>query len=315
MCLNGRMAGEVDLQHPLTLPVSPFGALLLSLFPFEAGILPLTLRIPLSRGVPLMATPDPRASVALWPGGIVEIELMPERVPAPARLIGQSGALRFFYQAGLSPALRCEGPAFEREFPLPDGAKPPALSPLSDGLLFTGDADGALQYALVLAPDASSLLLSVSGTNITPLENGAAIRLMRSFSDSVGHAALETWSTSPAGWQLTASEPMWEHGAPVRPITPEATALAAIEAAQLGLSHEAEGYFAPACPHAEALARAAEFDGCTPLRCALPSGETAVGLMKLADNVLRITPARYAAQPGGGAYLLTRLEIDENVQT
>jgi len=37
--------------------------------------------------------------------------------------------------------------------------------------------------------------------------------------------------------------------------------------------------------------------------------------MKLKDNVLHIVPARYAAQPGGGAYLLTRLEIDENSQT
>lgn len=308
------MAGETDAERPLILPVSPFGALILALHPFDAGLLPLTLRLPLSRGAPLISAPDPRLSVALWPGGVIETELIPEKLPEPARLVGQSAGLRFFYRDGLSPVLLCEGPA-ERVFPLPGGARPPVLSELPGALLLTGSTSGGEQYALILRPDVSAPLLSVTGQNITLLENGAALRVTRSFSDSVGHAALETWAPSPSGWTLASSEPIWEHGSPIRPVTPEATAVAAIEAAQLGLLQEAESYFAPACPHAESLTRAAAFDGCTPLRYALPSGEAAVGLMKLKDNVLHIVPTRYAAQPGGGAYLLTRLEIDENSQT
>ena len=77
---------------------------------------------------------------------------------------------------------------------------------------------------------------------------------------------------------------------------------------------EAAAFFAPAVQHADVLRRAAEFDGCVPLRYALPSGEAAVGLLKLRDHFLHIAPALYAAQPGGmyGGFLLTRLEIDEN---
>lgn len=309
------MAGEADAEHPLTLPVSPFGALIIELRPFGAGVLPLSLRVPLSRGRPVLSARDPRMSAALWPDGVLEIELLPERLPSPALLIAQTGGARLFWQDGAPPTLRCESESFVRGHPLPEGALPPVSEPLANALLLTGERTFGDQYALVLSPDASSLLFSVTGKRITPLSGGTALRLLRSYGDSVGHAALETWSASPTGWQLTASEPMWEQGAPVRPRTPEATAAAAIEAAQLGLIQEAAAYFAPAVPHDETLRRAAEFDGCVPLRHALPSGETAVGLLRLRDHFLQIIPALYSAQPGGqyGGYLLTRLEIDENL--
>jgi len=311
------MAGETDEKHPLCLPVSPFGALILEMRPFDPGLLPLTLRLPLSRGAPILSAPDPRMSIALWPGGVIEIELIPLRMPAPARFLLQSGGVRFFIQEGAQPVLRCETAASVYTHSLPEGANAPALTPLPDSLLLTGERSCGDQYALVLAPDASSLLLSVTGKNIELLEGGAALRLMHAFGDTAGHASLETWAAFPSGWQLSSSEPMWEHGAPVRPPTPEATAIAAIEAAQLGLAREAAAFFSPTCPYAELLARLQEYDGCTPLRYPLPSGESAVGLMKLRDSVLHIIPAKYTSQPGGpyGAHLLTGLEITEKPQT
>ena len=310
------MAGEVDAERPLSLPVSPTGALVIELRPFAPGLLPLSVRIPLSRGVPIISAPDPRISAAVWPGGVVEIELIPQRTPAPARLIARSGSVRFFWIDGSPPLLRCESPDSDHLYPLPGGALTPTLTPLPTALLFTGGLGSGEQYALLLAPDASSLLLSVAGRHIEPLNNGSSLRLMHSFGDTVGHAALETWTASPAGWQLASSEAMWEHGAPVRPATPESLALAAIEAAQLSRLPEAAVCFAPACPYANVLARAAEYDGCTPLRYALPTGESAVGLMRLKENVLHIIPAKYAAQPAapGSACLLTGLEIDEKAQ-
>ena len=310
------MAGEADQEHPLSLPVSPFGALVIELRPFDAGFLPLALRIPLSRGAPVLTGPDSRLSAALWPGGVLEIELLPERLPAPPRFIAQTGGMRLCWQDGSPPLLRCESAALVREYPLPDGALTPGLLPAANALFLTGERSCGDQYALVLAPDASSLLLSVTGKDITPVSGGAALRLTHPFGDSMGHAALETWAPTPAGWQITASEPLWEHGAPIRPLTPEATAVAALEAAQLGLIQEAAAFCAPAVPHADILRRAAEFDGCVPLRYALPSGQSAVGLLKLRDHFLHVTPVLYAAQPGGmyGGCLLTRLEIGENVQ-
>jgi hypothetical protein len=132
------MAGEADAEHPLTLPVAPFGALIIELRPFEAGVLPLTLRVPLSRGAPVLPAADPRMSAALWPGGVLEIELRPERIPSPARLIAQIGGVRLFRQDGAPPALRCESESFIREYPLPEGALMPAAELLANAILLTG---------------------------------------------------------------------------------------------------------------------------------------------------------------------------------
>lgn len=316
VCLNGRMAGEVDAQHPLPLPVSPFGTLTIELRPYEPGVLPLSLRLPLTHGMPAPDHPDPRMSIALWPGGILEIELLPEHLPAPARFIAQTDSLRFFYQDGSPPHLLCDGAKLSHKYPLPHSALPPSLTPLPGALLLTGECGDGDSYALLLAPDAASLLLSVTGRNITPLDGGAALRLIRPAGDSVGHASLETWACAPSGWRLAASEPVWAQGAPVRPTTPEATAIAAVEAAQLGRMQEAAAYFAPETPHADPLERAAGFDGCVPLRYPLPGGLPAVGLMRLKDHFLQIVPAVYAHRPGGlnGGFLLTQLEIHENAQ-
>ena len=168
-----------------------------------------------------------------------------------------------------------------------------------------------LKNALILT--GSSLLLSVAGKGVTLL-NDSAVRLLRPFGDSAGHASLETWAQTPQGWQPVASEPMWEKGAPIRPETPEATAIAAAEAAQLGLAGEAAACFAPTFPCTEIIRRLSDYDGCIPLRHALPGGESAVGLMKLDGNLLRIIPAVYAASPGGayGFWQLTKLEIGES---
>lgn len=307
------MAGEADAEHPLSLPVSPFGALILELRPFYAGYLPLALRIPLSHGAPIVPEADPRFFAALWPGGILEIELIPERLPAssPPRFLSQLGDLRLSYSEGPSPAVRCESTAAGYIHSLPESALQPAASAIPGGILLVGDRACGDQYALILSPDASTVLLSVTGKNIALLDGGAALRLLHPLGDTAGHAILETWALTPQGWQLTASEPMWENGAPIRPETPEAAAIAAVESAQLGLSNEAAACFAPGIPCADVLAQAASYDGCVPLKYPAPGGEPSVGLMQLRGHVLHIIPARYAARPGGlnGAYQITKLEI------
>ncbi len=315
--LNGRPAGETDAERPLTLPVSPFGPLLLELRPFSAGILPLTLRIPFSKGIPLLPEADRRMCAALWPGGIVEIELLPERVPRCLSPVpfAQSGGFRFSFLDESPPALLCEGPAASFRHPLPDGALMPSLTPLPAGFLLAGPLadDPEEQYAVVLAPDASAIRLSVTGRSLSLTDGGAALQILRAYGDTAGHAALETWTPAQAGWSLAASEPMWLNGAPHRPETPAETALAAMEAAQLGLMSEAASYFSPVFPFAEVLARAAGYDGCTLLRYPLPDGTPAVGLIRLQGGLLTVIPARCAAVPGGtvGSWQLTGLEIDE----
>lgn len=297
--VNGRLAGDVDSQHPASLPVSPFGAIILEYRPFTSGYLPLALRIPLSQGKPMMKeADDPRIYAALWPDGLIELELIPEKSPSalPPRFLGQAGDVRVFASGS---SVLCETPSGSFSHPLPHSASAPAFTPLQAGLLLSGTLPDSSQYALVLSHDGASCPLTLTGQSLSLLESGA-LRIIRPLGDSVGHARLETWTcTPPQNWQCIAAEPMWTTGAPNWPSTPEAIAVAAIEAAQLGYRAEAAAYFSLSCPCGDILDAVSAYDGCTPLRSPLLSGEPAVGLMKMEGGLLQITPAVYRASPGG----------------
>lgn len=296
--VNGRLAGEVDPDHSVTLPVSPFGALILEHRPFSTGFLPLTLRIPISQGAPLVASlPDARLFAALWPDGLIELELRPERPPDthPTRFLGYAGETRVSVSSSF---VFCESSSGFFSYPLPDGASPPSMTALPSGALLCGALADSAQYALVLAPDGASCPLSLTGQSVSLLESGA-VRVVRLLEDVVGRALLETWVCDRSNWRCAASEPVWGSGAPTWPTTPESTAIAALEAAQLGYSTEAAAYFSPLCPCDDLLKVAATYDGCTPLRVPLLSGEPAVGLTRLEGGLLRIIPAIYRASPGG----------------
>ena len=311
--LNGRLAGEVDIGRPLSLPVAATGPLLIEHHSLTPGYLPLAVRVPLSRGAPLPAAlrGETRLCAALWPGGAVELELLPERVPAfaPPVPLGQSGQARLWWTE--DGFVRCETPSGGWTQALPEGASRPALAAFPGGALLSGALPGGGCYALLLSGEEAARPLLLTGRGLTPLEDGESLRLLRPMEDTVGHASLETWRCTAQGWQLAASEPVWTNGAPAWPETPEATALAAIEAAQLGLMGEAASYFSPACACVDALNRAAAFDGCVPLRYCLPGGESAVGVTSLEEGLLRVVPARYAASRGGprGLWQLDALRV------
>lgn len=296
--MNGRLVGETDAEHAVTLPVSPFGAIYVEHHPYEAEYLPISLRIPFSQGAPLMnGTDDPRVFAALWPDGVTEVELIPKRVPAGVapRCIGQTDRTRVSVGNG---CVTCESADGTFTHSLPEDAAEPRLTPLPDCLVLIGALNEADGYVVILSSDGAKLLLSLTGQNPVITGDGA-LRILHPFNDLIGHAALETWRGNAQGWQCVHSEPMWVSGAPAWPSTPEGVVIAAMEAAQRGDTAEAQSCFSPACPCAEILRRAAAFDGCTPLRAPLLSGETAVGVLKLKKGLLRVLPVTYRASPGG----------------
>ncbi len=315
--LNGRMLGEIDKEHTLSAPVSPTGALILQMYPFERDLLPLALRLALSRGVPLLnETPDPRYSAALWHESVLELELTPQRLPFAdsERFLFEVSGIRFFILGTDPPQLICEAPSGTFLYLLPHGAQQPAVTPLQNALLLSGRLEGDDEYALLLSNDASQELLSLTGRSISLLEDRNTLRLLRPLGDIVGHAQLETWQNADKGWMLVESEPMWLNGSPNLPQTPEETAVAAVEAAQLGVLQEAQSYCAPLSDCMEVLKRAQNYSGCVPLRYPLPGGEAAVGLMKMDGALLRITPLYYQAVRGGihGAWQLQAMRLVEN---
>ena len=143
--INGRMAGEIDREHPLYLPISPTGVLFLQMHPFEHNLLPLALRLTLSQGIPILGqTADNRFCAALWYGSILEIELIPQHLPSDGEIfLFEQGGIRFSLRD--NPAvLICETQAGSFTHPLPDGAQPPALMPLDDALMLRGICGGRL---------------------------------------------------------------------------------------------------------------------------------------------------------------------------
>lgn len=307
--IGGRLAGETDADRPLTLPVAPTGFLVLELRPFPPGYLPVCLHLTLAGGRPVISgPPDPRCFMAVWPDNLIELELKPEPISAHPEPIARIGDIAFSL---LRPdRLMCLTRAGCHIHSLPECAQPPVIAPIPDGFWASGRTADGQDYALILEEGCAACALTVTGSAPELTEDGRTLRILRPFHDSVGHAQLETWTRGPDAWRLTGTEPMWADGSPAWPQTPEATAIAAIEAAQLGLMQEAASYFAPASSCTAALEAAARFDGCTPLRRPPLSGESAVGLIRLEMGRLIISPVRYGASRGGarGLWQLDMLE-------
>ena len=82
--VNGRPAGELDGDNPVTRPVSPQGPVYLQHFPTKAGYLPLTWRLTFSAGKLLPVSLDGAQGLCAvaWPGGAVEVEMTPQALAA-----------------------------------------------------------------------------------------------------------------------------------------------------------------------------------------------------------------------------------------
>ncbi len=314
--INGRFAGEAGEDSAVSIPVSSRGTLYVELRPLQGGYLPLARRIALAQGQVVPASLEGQDGLFLvhWPGAVLDLQLSPEcarSAPLRAyerlidgltvRLLRNGGAARLEISDGAAMAVH----------PLPDGAQPPELKQLAGGaLLFSGPLDEGGRYALVVGRALDPELLRLSALDVEALGDGS-VRALVDVDDQVGHVQLMTYRPSASGYELAQAEPMWASGAPKWPQTAEDTALAALQAARLGLVDEAGAYFAAGLPGVggAALAEAARSDGAVALKYPLPTGEQAVGLLKLiGDNAAMVTPVSYRALARGGSQGVWRLE-------
>lgn len=157
---------------------------------------------------------------------------------------------------------------------------------------------------------AGQVLLRVEGREATLRADGSVYALS-DLGDEVGHARAAVYTPTAEGYSLATSDMLWAQGGPAWPQTPEACALAALQAQLLGLSGEADGYLAAgyACASAPLSEIVEGFDACVRMKFPLPSGESAVALLRLAgDNLLEAVPVLYSVSPTGGAQGPYRLE-------
>ena len=307
--INGSFAGEAGPDRPLARPVAGWGALYLEYRPLGGAQREMARRIVFSGGEPLPESIEHAEglSAVIWPGGAVEIEMTPPQRSAPS-LTFTLGSRRFELDA-VSGRLYLEGRPIGT---LPPEADAPELRMAGGGAALCGTcADGRYLLAMDAQLEAQTGFLRAKQID---LEDDGRIRAVVAQQDLAGHASLETWRLEPDGLKLIASEPAWAQGAPRRPQTPAETARAAVEAALLGLSAEAEAYLSPALrPRAPLAGIAEKCDLCLEMKYALPSGRDSVALLKLeGDNCARVRPMYFRAAAGGGAqgpYLIDAVEF------
>ena len=295
--LNGRFAGEARPEEPLFFPVSPWGAMYLTLLPLGRDHLPLTARLTLSAGRLLGLDAAEGLYAVSWPGPVTDLELVPRRWEgAPRRQVSVSNGVSCALVEGAETWLEVGS----RQLRLPDGARLPEPERREGLLLFTGSA-GDERYLAVLpeAEGAPGQLLRGASIDI----EGALVHVVAPRRDTVGHARLETWRLADGTIALERAEPGWEHGAPRWPQTAEATALAMLEAWFLGLEAEAENWLAPQLNGRGVLqGLLAGADGCAAMRYALSDGRPTVALLKReAPNLARAVPLYYRAVPAAGS--------------
>lgn len=306
--LNGRYAGELAAEAETALPVAPRGPLLIEHRPLVSGYLPMARRLTLSGGRPISLSDTSGVEVALWPGGALEVLLTPEPRVASGRTVYDENGLLISMEGG---RLTASKGGTRRSYALPEDAAVPEVACLPGALCLTGTClTGA--YLIALGDDIEKPLISVSGreASVTP---GGEAKALEDMDDVVGHARLTHWTLSDGQFVPVSEEFFWTNGAPVWPVTPEDAALAALQAARLGLMDEARAYLAPGAVSG-ALEQAAASGGALPLKYPLADGRPAVGLLEMTGEWLAtIRPVFYHASPLGGpqgVWRLDRLTMD-----
>lgn len=294
--INGQFAGESRPGHPLCLPLSPFGPAYLTCLPLSGNASPMARKLVLSGGelLPESVAEAEGLSCVAWPGGLLEVELtLPRREIECFTLAGRPCLLA----RGAEDTLCLGGLAI----PLPSGARPPRLETLAGMPLLIGGMRGGGEYLIALSPDLSAVLEQLTARQF--ILSGDGFTALVPEGDSVGHGRGEQWQVSPGGLRCVSSAQVWIDGAPRWPQTPEAAALAAVEAALAGRWEEARGYLAPAFAAENALGTLiGDCDLCVPMSGGAPDGRPCVGLLHVVnDHFARVRPLYFRASRSLGA--------------
>lgn len=294
--LNGRFAGECARDAPFIAPVTPRGALYVEHRPLARGYAGQAHRMAFADGA-LIAESVPEGVFAVkWPGGVAELELSPVPLTNAESEFSSMDGLPVAILRGEATLLRVAG----REVALPEGAGlPQERASLGEDACFLGPTGSARYLACFSAEDFSPMGAVVA--NDIEIEGGK-VRALTRLNDVVGHARIEIWEAKDGALEPADAEYAWASGTPTWPGSAEATARAALEAAILGLSAEAEGYLAPHLRGRSLVSGLADgFDACVSLKYALPDSRRAVGLLRREnDRCAAVAPVFYAASPMGG---------------
>lgn len=312
--INGRLAGETGPDAPLILPVTPNGTLYVEFSPFSRRFRPSAHKFRFIAGRFDETGADDMCYTMLWPDGICEFALTPPAAyPAESEFTTMEGRPIALLR-GEAALLRVG----QSSIALPEGAQLPRERMIINGAeIYLGKCPEGM-YAAAFTAAGLAPVGAVTATEISAGENGL-LRARTDLNDTARHARMDTYRPTAASLEPLQTEYMWSEGGPKWPDSAENAAIAAVEAAMLGLDGEAEGYLAPAMRGKDLLRRiASEYDAVIPMRYAAPKSLPAVALTKKTSaRTAKVTPLYYRAVPEGGpqgVWLIDRMEIPESAE-
>lgn len=296
--INGRLAGELDNERPLILPVNPHGVLYMEFRPFARRWRSSAHRFSFKGGNLELSGDADACYVIIWPGSIYEIAVTPlTAVPAESEFATMDG-MSVAMLRGDASLLRVGQSAIA----LPDGARlPHAHISVNGAELYIGKA-GEDEYVAAFASGDLRPIDSLTARRVEH-EEGGMLRAFNIMEDTVGHARMDTYKPSSSALALVASEYMWANGAPQWPQSAESTMLAALEAEFLSLHSEAEAYLAPQLRGQNLLSSLiSEYDAAIPLRYSIPDAHPGAALLRrTSPRTAHARAVHFHALPEGGA--------------
>lgn len=313
--LNGAFAGEVRPDAPLLRPVNAYGPLYIGFQPLSPGTYSFARRVAFSAGKPVPTAFQGlgNLSAVSWPFGVTEIELTPPRVeeaPQSEAVGGAAWRMRLI-RAGSRARIELDAAGRVYSHSLPEGAQTPTVAE-SEGQMFLTGATGAGQrYLLALSAGGERELFRATGQDIAFL-GGRRVAVAQALGDTAGHVRRTVYRDAGEGYLAETEELLPGPDGPFQPATPQACALAAAEALQLGLAGESDILFTEgAQPSPAALALLMATASCAPLRFSPPDGRSAIAALRAESETLAIAePLFYTARLQDGAWRLTSLTSD-----
>lgn len=308
--INGRFAGETGPDMPLITPVTPNGILYVEFTPFLCRFRPTAHRFSITGGEFDVKSADAACYMILWPGGICEFAITPPAAYPPESEFSMMDGRSVAILRGEAAILRVGG----NSVALPVGAQLPDMHVTENDTEIYMGACPEGRYAAIFSAHDLAPVEAITASTIEREENGI-LRTKTLLNDTVGHVLVEAYRPSATGMELVSSEYDWATGGPTWPDSPEKTAIAAVEAALLGLDGEATGYISPAVADKGLLNSIAKnYDAVLPMKYQVSGALPAVGLVKkLTDRAATVTPLRYhaiAAKGQQGMWRLDQLELE-----
>ena len=302
--INGRFAGETGPDSPLIMPVTPNGTLYVEFNPFSRRYRPIAYKFHTSSGEFDIENTSDACYMMLWPDGICEFSLTPPAAYPPESEYSMLDDRPVALLRGEASILRVG----RQSLALSTGAQLPDTKIHINGAeIYMGKCSEG-QYAAAFSAHTLQPISSITAGKIE-FENNT-LRAATDLNDTAGHTLIEIYTPTETALNLTSAEYMWTNAAQITPDSPEKTALAAVQAAMLGLHDEADSYLAPSLSQSNILSEIArDFDTVLPMKYIIPKQPAIALVKKQTDRAAKIVALAYHAIPTGNTWQLTRLEI------